>query len=102
MDKAREAYLNRPTCFASPAATEESRFTNQRRHPSRRRPPARKVGRPVGSRNRTQIAPTQIVTRLIRATSERAQLDQSIPATQQPPASTADSTATGTVATQRL
>ncbi|KAG5953010.1 hypothetical protein E4U57_005700 [Claviceps arundinis] len=63
--------------------------------------PHKKVGRPLGSRNQTQTVPTQILTRLTRATSERAQHDQSIPATQQLPASTADSTATGNVATQR-
>ncbi|CCE29452.1 uncharacterized protein CPUR_03145 [Claviceps purpurea 20.1] len=33
-DKAREAYLNRPTCFASPAATEESRLHEPAASPS--------------------------------------------------------------------
>ncbi|KAG6141125.1 hypothetical protein E4U28_003191 [Claviceps purpurea] len=76
-DQAGEAYLNRPTHFASPAGTEES-TDRGRRHESEAMPsqeiaPGKKVGRigrPLESRNRVQSERTRKATRLTGAINE--------------------------------
>ncbi|KAG5928427.1 hypothetical protein E4U60_007782 [Claviceps pazoutovae] len=110
-DKARAAYLNRPTHFANPAApeanTDASRRQDTETPPSQEAPPRRKVGRPPGSRNRVQNEQPRIMTRLTRATSERARRDETLPPTRQtqtptPATSTTDSHTAGTAAPNRL
>ncbi|CCE29305.1 uncharacterized protein CPUR_02998 [Claviceps purpurea 20.1] len=104
-DKTRAAYLNRPTYFANPAASESNTDASRRQDteapPSQEAPPRRKVVRPPGSRNRVQNEQPRIMTRTTRATSERTRRDETLPPTQQtqtptPATSTEDPHTAGT------